>query len=35
MALILDLGRPVQPVITPDDPELVAGIIEERRRPLP
>jgi hypothetical protein len=33
-ALILELGRPVRPVITPDDPALVAGIIEDRRRPL-
>ena len=34
VALVLDLGRPVRPVITPGNPELVAGIIEERRRPL-
>ena len=30
-ALILDLGRLVRPVITPDDPDLVAATIEERR----
>ena len=32
-ALVLDLGRPVRPAITPADPERVAAIIEERRRP--
>jgi hypothetical protein len=31
-ALILDLGKWVKPVITPDDPEQVAAIIEQRRR---
>ena len=31
-ALVLDLGRPVQPVITPADPARVAAIIEDRRR---
>ena len=30
-ALVLDLGRPVRPVITPADPGLVAAIIEQRR----
>ena len=33
--LILDLGQPVRPVITPDDPERVAAIIEERRQRQP
>ena len=33
-ALILDIGRPVKPIITPDDPARVAASIEERRRPL-
>jgi hypothetical protein len=32
--LILDLGRPVRPVITPEDPARVAAIIEERRHRL-
>jgi hypothetical protein len=32
-ALVLDLGRPGRPVITPADPERVAAIIEERRLP--
>ena len=32
-ALVLDLGRWVRPVITPDDPAAVVGIIEQRRRP--
>jgi hypothetical protein len=31
-ALVLDLGRPVQPVITPRDPARVAAIIAERRQ---
>jgi hypothetical protein len=34
VALILDLGQPVRPVITPDDPVVVAAIIERRRRPV-
>jgi hypothetical protein len=33
-ALILDLGKSVKPVITPDDPEQVAAIVERRRQPL-
>lgn len=32
-ALVLDLGKRVKPVITPDDPELVAGIISQRYAP--
>ncbi len=32
-ALVLDLGKWVKPVITPDDPELVARIIAERYAP--
>jgi hypothetical protein len=32
IALVLDVGRPVRPVITPDDPEQVAAIIDSRRR---
>jgi hypothetical protein len=31
-ALVLDVGRPVRPVITPADPDQVAAIIEQRRR---
>jgi hypothetical protein len=31
VALILDLGRRVRPVITPDDPDAVQAIIERRR----
>jgi hypothetical protein len=33
-ALMLDLGRPVRPVITPDNPGLVAAIIEQRHAPV-
>ncbi len=32
-ALVLDVGKFVRPVITPDDPEQVADIIEQRRHP--
>ncbi|HZQ34745.1 MAG TPA: hypothetical protein VFD32_02350 [Dehalococcoidia bacterium] len=32
-ALVLDVGSWVKPVISPDDPEQVATIIEQRRRP--
>lgn len=31
-ALVLDLGARVTPVITPDDPQTVAAIIEAQRR---
>jgi hypothetical protein len=31
--LVLDLGRAVQPLITPDDPDHVAAIIAERGGP--
>ena len=34
VALVLDVGRPVQPVITPEAPEQVAAIIEQRRQRL-
>lgn len=30
VGLILDVGRPVRPFITPDDPDAVAAIIRER-----
>jgi hypothetical protein len=30
--LVLDLGRPVRPVITPADPEQVKAIIDEQCR---
>jgi hypothetical protein len=30
----LDVGKWVKPVITPDDPETVAAIIEQRRHPI-
>jgi hypothetical protein len=33
-ALVLDVGKWVKPVITPDDPETVAAIIEQRRHPI-
>ena len=33
-ALVLDVGKWVQPVITPDDPEQVAGIIAQRSHPI-
>ncbi len=33
-ALVLDVGKRVKPVITPDDPDQVAAIIEQRRRPI-
>jgi hypothetical protein len=29
-ALVLDVGRPVRPVITPSDPDRVAAIIQDR-----
>ena len=32
-ALVLDVGKWVKPVLTPDDPQRVAAIIEQRRRP--
>lgn len=36
VALVLDLGRPVRPVITPADPEQVKAIIDQCRfRPGP
>jgi hypothetical protein len=31
VALVLDLGKRIKPVITPDDPDRVAAIIQERR----
>lgn len=33
VALILDLGRGVSPVVTPDDPDAVAAIIREHAAP--
>jgi hypothetical protein len=31
VVLILDIGKHIRPVITPDDPNKVAAIIESRR----
>jgi hypothetical protein len=32
VALVIDVGRRVRPTITPDDPETVARILDERRQ---
>ena len=30
LALVIDVGRPIRPTITPDDPERVEAILKER-----
>ncbi len=32
-ALVIDTGHHIQPTITPDDPERVRALLEERRAP--